>query len=289
MTKGEGYTYSHFAKPADVWKHLALCEIMVNEQPSVYVETNSACASYILAHTPEQEYGIYSFVNKSRDYADLQRSKYYELESLALASNCYLGSPGLAMSILSPVVDKFYFFDLEKAALANVSEFAKQKSLAHKVEIINRDSIVGTMELLPKLPNTTLIHIDPYNIDTPSTNGKSYLDVFVEASERNLKCVLWYGFNTLHEKKYLNDLLSRKLSNKKIQNLACVELIMKIIEQNTIPSNPGILGNGILTSNLSEKSTSAIFQYTKSLTDLYKNSHYNGLKGDMYRDILSLG
>ena len=44
MVTENGYTYNHFAKPADVWKHLALCEVMGNEQPKVYVETNSACA-----------------------------------------------------------------------------------------------------------------------------------------------------------------------------------------------------------------------------------------------------
>lgn len=39
-------TYTHFAKQPDVLKHLILCEVLRNEAPQVYVETNSACAIY---------------------------------------------------------------------------------------------------------------------------------------------------------------------------------------------------------------------------------------------------
>lgn len=53
MNTNKEYTYNHYAKPADVWKHQVLCEALFNEQTTVYVETNSACASYTLNHTPE--------------------------------------------------------------------------------------------------------------------------------------------------------------------------------------------------------------------------------------------
>lgn len=199
-----------------------------------------------------------------------------------------MGSPALAMSVLCNVSDKFYFFDIEKIALDNIAEFAKKNQLIDKVQTINKDSIIGVIDLLPTLPKATLLHIDPYNIDKPSTNGKDYLDVFLEASERGMQCVLWYGFNTLDEKKYLNDFLRNKLYNKDIVNLTGVELIMDIIQKNTILINPGILGNGILVSNLSNKSISAILEYSKSLTNMYKNSHYNEVKGDIHREVINL-
>lgn len=288
MVTENGYTYNHFAKPADVWKHLALCEVMRNEQPKVYVETNSACADYHLTHTPEQEYGIYYFLREAENIESLLKSAYYDLENSALKENKYLGSPGLAMRILGNVVDKFHFFDIETAALTNVANFAIRNQLADKVETINQDSIIGVLDLLPKLPKSTLIHIDPYNIDKPSINGKAYLDVFAQASEQGIKCILWYGFNTLDEKKQLNDYMMNKLSDKTVSNLSCTELIMDIIQKNTILCNPGILGNGLLTSNLSNTSMSAIENYSKSLTKLYQNSHYNGFKGSIYRDVLDI-
>ena len=47
-------TYTHFAKQPDVLKHLILCEVLRNEAPQVYVETNSACAIYSMTQTPLQ-------------------------------------------------------------------------------------------------------------------------------------------------------------------------------------------------------------------------------------------
>lgn len=289
MKTNQRYYYNHFAKPADVWKHLVLCEAMLDAQPKVYVETNSAYACYHLERTPEQEYGIYNFINKATDYPELFKSKYYELEEAVLKGNQYLGSSGLAISMLRESVEEYYFFDVEQTALDNIASFAKYQNLNNRVELINKDSVIGALALLPKLPASTLIHIDPYNIDKPSSNGIDYLDVFIEASEQGKKCALWYGFNTLNEKRYLNDFLTNKLSQKKISNLTCVELIMDIIQKDSILSNPGILGNGMLTSNFSDKFSSTIQKYSKSLTDLYKNTFYNGFKGDMYREVINLG
>lgn len=179
MAESEKYAYNHFAKPADVFKHLILCEVMSNEQPKVYLDTNSAFAHYHLDHTPEQEYGIYSFINRAVDFPELCNSKYYELEKTALKENNYWGSPALAMSVLGDTSEKFYFFDIEKTALKNITEFTKRNQLIDKVQTINQDSVIGVMELLPVLPKSTLLHIDPYNIDKPSTNGKNYLDCII--------------------------------------------------------------------------------------------------------------
>lgn len=38
--------YTHYGKQADVFKHLVLCEVLKNEMPTVFVDTNSACAVY---------------------------------------------------------------------------------------------------------------------------------------------------------------------------------------------------------------------------------------------------
>jgi len=280
--------YTHFGKQADVWKHLSLCEVMVSEQPQIYIETNSAGSGYSLDNTPEQRYGIYSFLEKAPDYKELLNSKYFELESMAIKDNKYLGSPGLAMSILGNTVDKFIFFDIEESPLDNIARFARQNQIADKTETINRDSVTGVMDLLSILPNSTLIHIDPYCIDEPGPNGYNYIDLFVKASELGLKCFLWYGFNTLDEKKQINDFITENLKNSTADNLSCVELIMEVIQKDTIPCNPGILGSGLLSGNLSEKSLFAIVLYSELLIGLYKGTSYNNFKGNLYRDIIEL-
>jgi len=85
-----------------------------------------------------------------------------------------------------------------------------------------------------------------------------------------MKCVLWYGFNTLEEKKYLDDSMMDKLSGKTIDNLLSMVLVVSIIHKYIILYNPEILGNGFLTNNLSDASASTIEKYSKSFTNLYQ-------------------
>ena len=94
-------TYTHFGKQPDVLKHLVLCEVLQIEKPQIYVETNSACAIYTIAHTPEQEYGIYHFLSEANEDDILKNSLYYQLESESMANGNYLGSPALAMKVLN--------------------------------------------------------------------------------------------------------------------------------------------------------------------------------------------
>lgn len=280
--------YSHYGKPADVWKHLTLCEVIRNEKPKIYIESNSACAEYTLSYTPEQHYGICTFIGKSHENPLLQHSLYNELERAAVKQNKYIGSPGLAMRVLAHSPEKYIFFDIQSTPLNNIIQFAKENLLTYKVVTLQQDSIQGVLDLLDTLPPNTLIHIDPYTIDQPSENGYNYMDVFTQAMWRGMKCFLWYGFNTLNEKKYLNQFISDKLSDGVAKNCTCTELIMDIIQSDTILCNPGILGSGLLTANLSDSSVSAILNYTRLLKELYQNTHYKDFKGSMYMETVCI-
>ena len=102
-------TYTHFAKQPDVLKHLILCEVLKNETPQIYVETNSACAIYPMTQTPEQQYGIYHFLEKADEVPSLKDSVYYQLESGEMAKGNYLGSPALAMNVLGKQAKRLVF------------------------------------------------------------------------------------------------------------------------------------------------------------------------------------
>ena len=58
-------TYTHFGKQPDILKHLVLCEVLQIEKPQIYVETNSACAIYTMAHTPRTRIWYLSFLKRS--------------------------------------------------------------------------------------------------------------------------------------------------------------------------------------------------------------------------------
>lgn len=276
--------YTHFGKQADVWKHLSLCEIIAIEQPQTYVETNSAYAIYRLEETPEQQYGIYNFMSKAGKHVPLMESAYYKVEKPAYEDGHYIGSPGLAMSISGTNTKPYIFFDIDEEALANTNDFARKLSLSDHAELYNQDSIAGVMNMFKELPPSTLIHIDPYEIDKPGVNGsETYMDLFIQAANLGLKCVLWYGFNTLNEKAYLNDYIRSKTDGHQIKGLSCTELILSIIEQDSIPCNPGILGSGLLTANVSSESLSAIRVYSDLLIEIYKGVDYRGFNGELYK------
>ena len=276
-------TYTHFGKQPDVLKHLVLCEVLQIEKPQIYVETNSACAIYTMTHTPEQEYGIYHFLNEANKDATLKNSLYYQLESESMANGNYLGSPALAMKVLNNDVKGCLFFDLEKEALENIESF----TVAPPIRTFNCDSIDGVLKLLPSLPKSTLLHIDPYEIDKPNSNENTYLDVLISATKLGMKCLLWYGFMTINDKQELYKYVSEKLNKTGIKDYTCSELIMNAIKKDTVVCNPGILGSGILATNLFQKSNAMIQGYSKKLVEIYKNAQYKNFNGSLYNDTIS--
>lgn len=275
-------TYTHFAKQPDVLKHLILCEVLKNETPQVYVETNSACAIYPMTQTPEQQYGIYHFLEKADEVPSLKDSVYYQLESGEMAKGNYLGSPALAMNVLGKQARRFVFFDLEKSALENVGTYAKQIGLSPFVEIYHADSLRGTIELLPSLPTSSFIHIDPYEIDKKGDSGVTYLDVLIQATLLGMKCLLWYGFMTGDDKASLDNYITSSLEKAGIKDYTGVELTMNSIRKDSVLCNPGILGSGILATNLSQTSTDIILDYSNQLVDIYKDAKYKDYDGSLY-------
>ena len=275
-------TYTHYGKQADVFKHLVLCEVLQIEKPQIYIETNSASAIYQMAHTPEQQYGIYYFLKKAREEKPLRESPYYKLESTEMAKGNYLGSPALAMNVLGKQAKRFVFFDLEKSALENVGTYAKQIELSASVEIHHADSSRGTIELLPSLPTSSFIHIDPYEIDKKGDSGVTYLDVLIQATLLGMKCLLWYGFMTGDDKASLDNYITSSLEKAGIKDYTGVELTMNSIRKDSVLCNPGILGSGILATNVSQASKDIILDYSNQLVDIYKDAKYKDYDGSLY-------
>lgn len=278
--------YTHYGKQADMLKHLGLCEVLSKEKPRVYVETNSACARYDLQRSPEQEYGIYHFLQEAELLPPLAQSLYYQLESQAMKDEQYIGSPGLAMNVLKDAADRYIFFDLEQSSLDSVREYAVLQGLSPRVSMYNCDSISGTLALLPSLTKDTFLHIDPYEINRPDKAGHTYLDVFTEAARRGMKCFLWYGYISPEMKSQLNQDIKEAAERLQTDNCICVELVTDFFRQTPIPCNPGVLGSGILTANLSEDSNQTLLQYAELLVECYRNSFYKEYSGEIYKDII---
>ena len=159
-------SYIHYARIGDIWKHLPLCTFLANEKPRFYIETNSAYPKYSLSHSPERDYGIYTFLDNVNKSKLLLNSEYHHLLNHINGNEIktYLGSPGLALNILKENPEKYIFCDIEKKALKNIQEYAAELNLKGKIEIYKNDSLKTIYPLLNKFSSLDFIHIDPYLI-----------------------------------------------------------------------------------------------------------------------------
>jgi len=278
--------YRHFGSIGDMWKHLPLCDVAKIEDIEIYVETNAAYFDYSLTHSPEQLYGIGHFIERSNTIKHIQQTEYYKLIEPIYRQGKYLGSCGQMMNLLKRQVKKYVFFDIDVQAIDSINNAVHSNGFADIVETRNSDSATGLINLISELNSNAFIHIDPYEINTPNENGDTYIDGFVKASKKLIKCFLWYGFTTLKEKRELNSVIIDNVKELDGINITCNELILKEIEEDNIKLNPGILGCGILTSNLSIKSRKLIAAYSDMMIDIYRNSKYKEMSGELYSDMI---
>lgn len=265
--------YPHFGRIGDIWKHLPLCEIISHEEIKTYIETNSAYFDYKLEHSEEQNYGIGWLMHKSESFSVLKKTSYYRLIKPYYENNKYLGSCAQAIHLLQDIPDKYIFFDLDTDALKSIEKAVGKLELSHKIETVNMDSASGLVNLIPELDSRTFIHIDPYVIHEPNKDGHSYLDGFIKAAKKEIKCLLWYGFDTLRGKKEINDILVSTINEADILNVSCDELILREIKEDSITINPGVLGCGILTANLTNQSIGTIKDFASLLVEIYRDSN----------------
>ena len=188
------------------------------------------------------------------------------------------------MNILEKRASQYIFFDIEKDALENIELYARQIELETHIQTYHADSLEGVIKLLPTLSKSSFLHIDPYEIDKKGISGISYLDILIKATQAGIKCLLWYGFMTEDDKMHINQYIINRLKEEDIEEYTCVELIMNSIRKDTIICNPGILGSGILATNLSQESNTTILEYSNMLVCIYSNIKYKDYDGGLYRD-----
>jgi 23S rRNA (adenine2030-N6)-methyltransferase len=274
--------YSHFGQIGDIWKHLPLCSFLQNEAPRKYIESNSAYAHYRLDHTPEQQYGVDTFFNRALSSRTLANTPFMNLlRSYSADSGLtrYLGSPGLAMTLLKERVEQYVFFDLDRDALANVDDYARDLNLSRRVITRIEDSLEGVHRLLGELSPDDFIHFDPYFAFEKNRNGRDYFDVFLEATRNKIKGMLWYGYNTLEQQALARKLMAAALEANDIDwstsNVRGIEIILSAITSGEPAYNPGIMACGIITGNLSAKSLEEFDALSDALVEIYKGAKMN--------------
>lgn len=284
-------SYIHFGRIGDIWKHLPLCTFLVNENPRFYIETNSAYPKYPLSHSPERDYGIYTFLNNAHKSKLLLNSEYFQVLNHINGSeyNTLPGSPGLALNILTKACEKYIFCDIEKESLIKIKEYANELNLKDIIETHENDSIKTIYSLFDKFNPLDFIHIDPYSIFEENDINKSYFDLFIDSVKRNIKTMLWYGYETNYQKRYLYNYMKDKFKvSNSVTNgskITSIELYLSIIQENEVIVNPGVVGCGVMVGNLSQKSMDQFDVLSDELVKMYKNTKiYRTYSGELVKN-----
>lgn len=272
-------TYLHYGRIGDIWKHLPLCNFLVNEKPRFYIETNSAQPSYPLTHSPERDYGIYTILNSASKSDVIKNSIFYQTlmnyNENKTVINEYLGSPGLAMNILQERIEKYIFCDIEDESLDAINKYSISNNLSNKVQTYKNDSIKTVDSLLSSFSSSDFIHIDPYSITDKNNEGKTFFDTFLDSIKIGMKSMLWYGYENNYQRKYLLNWMKKKVNSFYTpvnNNIFLIELFLSSIQEKEIIVNPGVVGCGIVIGNLSKKSIDEFDMFSNELVKIYHSS-----------------
>jgi len=266
--------YKHAAEIGDLWKHLPLCEVLKIENPTRYFETNSAFAEYQLDNTSQQKYGVL-LAYKEDGSKKLHKSSYFQiLDTIGFNhKHHYLGSPGLAMTILHNNKVNFFFHDIEKEPLDNIIKFSYKLNIQDKVSIVCGDSIEFFLRDEYCLYPNDFIFLDPYMLFEINTSGNNFFDVFSKTCKNGVKTFLWYGYDNLNEK----DAITKKLqiiANDHSILINSFNIWQNSMVEDSCSINPGVPGCGIAVANLSQASISSIKNFMYIIQDLYKHAVY---------------
>ncbi len=274
----------HFGEIGDIWKHLPLAEILNIEKPEDYWETHSGSAQYPLTHSPAKDYGIYYFLEHAGESEPLGMSAYLKiLKSFEKKDGLktYPGSPYIAMSLLEGA--SFIFCDLDDSSLRNIEAASRKfKISARKLRTVHGDGIPVIAEAAAKTSITDLSNvltfIDPYRPFVESVTGVNAIGLFVNLSQKGMKTVLWYGYDSYENRDtILNAIRLPFLTNEEslmVPHIWCGDINLAAMEDATFTDVPGVLGCGVACSNLSNQAMATCDKLGQELAMIYENAEF---------------
>lgn len=204
----------HFAKLADVWKHLPLVEVLSIERPTRYWESHAGSAVYEMVDDPERRYGALRFLEVAPALPALARSRYLaHLRSMgdgtASRPATYPGSPMLAALELGAACS-YLFCDVDPESVATLRTAAARLDLASQVQVVGSDGMTALHQAFLTSPagGTTLAHVDPFQPHTVGPGGQSALDLSRELIAGGAGLVYWYGYDRPERRRWAFEELS---------------------------------------------------------------------------------
>jgi hypothetical protein len=267
----------HFARLADMWKHLVLVEVLSIERPSRYWESHAGSATYEMVDDPERSYGVRRFLKVAPRFPALARSHYLaHLSSMSHSAGqltSYPGSPMLAALELGSECS-YLVCDLDPSSVTNLRAAAVQLGLASRVQVLDTDGMTALHQALLSLEqdgSTTVAHIDPYDPRAVGPSGLSALDLARELIARRVGLVYWYGYDRPGRRAWAFDELAEGAHDPTIW---CGDVMVTAPGAEPVDGDLGVAttpgtGFGIVCANLSINAIHACQQLGEELTAAY--------------------
>jgi 23S rRNA A2030 N6-methylase RlmJ len=210
----------HFGNLADVFKHLALAEVLGQVKPLEYWESHAGAAMYAEnGEIPsERRHGVHGFKTRATDHEKLRLSHY--ARALQLAGAEIPGSPMIASLFFGAGCRRMLLCDTDSGSLVNIREKLQNarglKELGpDALECVPDDGtsvLRGACLLLPEQwASKTVAFIDPYDIHEETAAGISPLALACELANRGIVTLLFYCFADEAERRQQQEKLKKAL------------------------------------------------------------------------------
>ncbi len=232
----------HFGALGDVWKHLALAEILRMRPPRHYWETHAGSAEYPLTESSTRLHGALRFLARAPGDAELALCSY--LEALRATPGIYPGSASLAMRALGNRADYLFcdtdpesIHSLRKAGGHLTTRVAEEEGVA----AIRREAASVGLN-----PADVLVHIDPFDPHERVTpDGLTPVELAAHLASRGFRVFYWYGYESIGARGWAHDEIARLSPDAA---LWCGDVL--IPSPFVYPGRSGAWGCGVVLANM---------------------------------------
>lgn len=269
----------HFAKLADVWKHLPLAEVLACDRPRHYWESHAGSAEYAMVDDAERRYGARRLVAVAGRDPALAGSRYVA-HLTAIGGDglaVYPGSARLAMAELGAGAS-YLLCDVDPRSAADLRDSADRLGLAERVRVEEGDGMGVLAAALDAVdePSTVVAHVDPFDPRTPGPAGLSALDLARRLVDAGAGLVYWYGYDHPARRAWAVDELAdgtrgRPLWCGDVRIAACAPPAVRDDGDLGEATTPGT-GFGIVCANVSDRAREACVHLGEALRDAYERA-----------------
>jgi len=261
----------HYAKLADVWKHLVLCETLVTQAPLSYAETHAGSGFYPLTRDAQRAYGVYWFLEHEHASPALHGSEYRrllaEMSGGKGAPAEYSGSALLAMLSLGASAS-YLVCDTDPDSVTTLREAAARAGTQPNVKVVAGDgplAVLSEAEASADISRWT-VHVDPFDpFEALTQGGVSAVELARLLAARGALVVYWYGYETGESEEWAKGELAPGLVRD--QRLWCGNLRYPEMD-----SDSPILGCGVVVLNVSDQTIERLDELGSALASIYEDA-----------------